>query len=258
MSAPVIPALSTNTVARKYVLEIDLNHNVLAPNYQPAGGLKTFTFVSDDAQMQDDRRFSDAGANRQNKTGTGWSASATLSRAPKASVSTAYDDAQEYLRAHGEGKIGPAAEVNVRFYEFDPDVTLPRVQAYAGTALVTYNEPNGGPLDNSDATVTLSGQGPLLNITHPYPAAGAAPVLTSATPGTVGTIATAGGVIVRIRGTHMAGTTAVTFGGTTATSITVVDDSLVICIAPAKTAGSQNLVVTNGTGASAPLPVVYA
>lgn len=258
MSAPVIPALSANTNARKYVLEVDLNNNLLAPNYTPGGGLKNFTFVSDDAQLQDDRRFSDKGYNRQNKSGTGWNATAMFSRAPQAALSTAYDVVQEYLRAHGEGKVGTSAQVNVRFYEYDDDVTLPRVQAYAGTALVTWNEPNGGPLDNSDATVTLSGQGQLLPISHPYPAAASVPVLTSATPGTVGTIATAGGVIVRIRGTHMSGTTAVTFGGTTATSITNVDDSLVICIAPAKTAGAQNLVVTNATGASTALSVTYA
>lgn len=259
MSAPVIPALSANTNARKFVLEVDLNNNLLAPNYTPAGGMKNFTFVSDDAQLQDDRRFSDKGYNRQNKTGTGWDATGTFSRAPQAALTTAYDVVQEYLRAHGEGKVGTSAQVNVRFYEYDDDATLPRVQAYAGTALVTWNEPNGGPLDNSDATVTLSGQGQLLAITHPYPAAAAAPVLSSANPGNpTGTIAAAGGVVVRIYGTHLTGTTAVTFGGTTATSITPVDDHLVICIAPAKTAGPVNLVVTNGTGASSALVVTYA
>lgn len=263
MSAPVIPALSANTVARKYVLEIDINGNILSPNYTPAGGLKNFTFVSDDANLEDDRRFSDAGYNRQNKTGTGWNATATFSRAPQASSTTAYDVVQEYLRSHGEGKLGTSAQVNVRFYEYDPDTTLPRVQAYAGTALVTWNEPNGGPTDNSDATVTLTGQGQLLSISHPYPAAAAAPVLSSCVPGSSGgTIAAAGGVLVHIHGTHFSTVTAtasnVTFAGTNATNFSVESDSLIIATAPAHAAGSVNLVVTNPTGASTALPVTYA
>lgn len=261
MSAPVVPDLSANTVARKYIPEINTG-TATAPIWTPFGGVKNFTFVSDDANLEDDRRYSDKGANRQNKTGTGWNATMTVSRAPQLSNTTAYDIAQEAARLKGEGVIGPSAQVQIRWYEYDSDATLPRVQCYSGTALVTYNEPNGGPTDNSDATYTFTGQGTLLKPTHPYPAAAAAPVLTAAVPGTTGTIAAAGGVLVHIYGSHFSTVTAtasnVTFAGTNATNFSVESDSLIVATAPAHAAGSVNLVVTNPTGASTALPVTYA
>lgn len=247
MSAPVVPALGTTTNARKYIVEVDLNNNALSPNYQPVGGVKNFTFVSDDAQLQDDRRHSDSGYNRQAKTGTGWNATMTVSRAPQTADTTQYDAGQEYLRSKGEGVVGPGAQVRIRFYEFDPDATLPRVQVYAGDALVQYNEPNGGPLDVSDATFTFTGQGKLLKPTHPFPATPAVPNIDSVTPRNVGT---AGGSQIVISGQHFTGTTAVTVGGTNVTAFTVLSDSTIVATVPAKTAGNQALVVTNGVGAS--------
>jgi hypothetical protein len=243
---PVIPALATNTNARKYLPEIDMG-TVVAPIYTPFGGVKNFLPTTDNAQNQDDRRFSDGGFGRMNKTGTDWSATMTVSRAPQAANLALYDVAQEFARGIGEGgNLGAAAEARLRWYEYGP-AGSPRVQAYAGTALVSYNEPNGGPLDNSDAVFTFTGQGQLLPITHPYPNTAQVPLITNVNNRNLNA---AGGQQIVIKGQFMTGVSAVTIAGTAATAYTVLDDSTLVVTTPAHAAGSLALVVTNGTGAS--------
>jgi hypothetical protein len=56
-----------------------------------------------------------------------------------------------------------------------------------------------------------------------------------------------GGGTFRITGTALNTTTAVTFGGTAATSITVINANLLEVVAPAHAAGAVNVVVTDGT-----------
>ncbi|MET7335947.1 IPT/TIG domain-containing protein [Nonomuraea sp. NPDC005650] len=78
-----------------------------------------------------------------------------------------------------------------------------------------------------------------------FPAA----AITSITPATG---AVAGGTNVTIRGknfTPTAAANAVTFGGTNATNIKVVDDTTITCTTPAKTAGAVNVVVAADAGA---------
>lgn len=86
--------------------------------------------------------------------------------------------------------------------------------------------------------------------------AASAPTIVSRTP--LGTVATAGGDILYLTGTSFVGTTAATVGGTNVLDFLVVDDQHLIITLPAKSAGSQNIVVTNATGASAAFAVVYA
>jgi hypothetical protein len=59
---------------------------------------------------------------------------------------------------------------------------------------------------------------------------------------------TAGGTDVLIKGQNFEGVTGVTFGGTAATSVVVVDDETITCVAPAHAAGAVAVVVTNPTG----------
>ncbi|MFE5290334.1 IPT/TIG domain-containing protein [Nocardia sp. NPDC056611] len=89
-----------------------------------------------------------------------------------------------------------------------------------------------------------------------FTSAAAAPVITSYLP--AGTWAAAGSESVVLRGQHFTGVTAVTVGGTNATDFTIIDDLTLAITTPAKAAGSQNVVVTNATGASAPFAVTYA
>ncbi|HEY7822928.1 MAG TPA: S8 family serine peptidase, partial [Acidimicrobiia bacterium] len=57
---------------------------------------------------------------------------------------------------------------------------------------------------------------------------------------------TAGGDTITITGRNLANTTSVTFGGTAATGLTVNSSTSVTVIAPAKTAGSVDIVLTSG------------
>ena len=99
---------------------------------------------------------------------------------------------------------------------------------------------------------------PLSFLTSPRPPA---PTVTGISPATVPTK----GGSVTITGTGLADTTAVTFGTTAATSVSVVDDTTVIATAPAHLPGSASVTVTTpwGTNSSsppfawvAPVPVV--
>lgn len=60
----------------------------------------------------------------------------------------------------------------------------------------------------------------------------------------------AGGTTVAIKGMNLTGATAVNIGGAAATSVVVVSSTLIRCTAPARPAGSYNVVVTTpgGTG----------
>ena len=82
-----------------------------------------------------------------------------------------------------------------------------------------------------------------------------APVVSSHIPAS---IAVAGGELVTLTGSGFTGATAVTFGGTAADDFEVISDSKLVAIAPAKTAGSVNVVVTTPAGVSAAHAVVYA
>lgn len=256
MSAPVIPALAASTVNSKWVLEVNTG-TTAAPVWAPVGGLKNLAMVTDDANLEDDGRYSDGGYSRMNKTGTGWNGTATVSRAPKVTDLTAYDDAQEYLRNVAQGNLGVAAQAQIRWYEYSSS-TSPRVEAYSGTAIVAYNDPGGERTANSEATFTFTGQGALLKITNPFPAAASAPIVYSVSPATGATFLVAGGTVARILGAHFTGVTAVTFGGTAATNISIWSDGEITCVSPAKTAGAQPVIVTNPTGASTAVNVTYA
>ncbi len=87
--------------------------------------------------------------------------------------------------------------------------------------------------------------------TSPYTYVTPPPTVTSISP-TNGT--TLGGTTVTITGTNLTGATAVTFGGTSAASITVVNATTITATTPAHTAGAVDVVVTTsggtGTGTS--------
>jgi hypothetical protein len=61
----------------------------------------------------------------------------------------------------------------------------------------------------------------------------------------------AGGTSVTITGTNFTGTTSVTFGGISATSLSLVNSTTITCITPARTtAGAVGIIVTTGGGPS--------
>jgi len=87
------------------------------------------------------------------------------------------------------------------------------------------------------------------------PVSTAAPTITSITPADAGT-----GATVTIDGSGFTGVTAaeVLFGGTAATSVTVVSDTELTAVVPSGTAGAVNVTVQNANGTSAPFSYARA
>ncbi|MGW3010119.1 IPT/TIG domain-containing protein [Streptomyces sp. NPDC001219] len=86
----------------------------------------------------------------------------------------------------------------------------------------------------------------------PYTYAGA-PTLTGISPNSG---PTAGGNTVILTGTNLTGATSVTFGGTPATSVTVISPTQITAVVPAATAGPVDVTVTTPGGTST-LPKAY-
>ncbi|MBD5787108.1 IPT/TIG domain-containing protein [Cellulosimicrobium terreum] len=153
----------------------------------------------------------------------------------------AYDPGQERLRQASED----LELVHIRWYERKAGG-----QAWEGYALVQWAPSGGGVEGLQSVAVTLLVQGRPEKIANPT-APIAAPNLTSALPS-----GAAAGAQVTIKGTNFNGTTGaggVKFGGTNATSYTVVDNATIVAVVPAGSAGSAPVIVTNGVGASTPL-----
>lgn len=104
--------------------------------------------------------------------------------------------------------------------------TLPGASKFEGGKFLAYN----------------SGQiVPLTELQNLYTTA----TVTTVSPATGGI---AGGTEVTITGTDLAGTTGVTFGGSTATSVVVVSDTKITCVTPAHSSGAVNVVVQDDAG----------
>jgi hypothetical protein len=92
-----------------------------------------------------------------------------------------------------------------------------------------------------------TGRGGSITPKAPYPNAVSPPVVTRVSPNTG---LAAGGTAVTISGWNLTGATAVTFGGTAATAVVVVDPSTITATAPAKASGTYDVVVTTPRGSS--------
>lgn len=73
----------------------------------------------------------------------------------------------------------------------------------------------------------------------------ALPTITSISPASG---PTAGGTTVTIKGTLLTGTSAITFGGSSATDVTGIDDNNVTCVVPSHAAGAVDVVLTATAG----------
>lgn len=157
-------------------------------------------------------------------------------------VSGLYDTGQELLRAR-QGNFGDPARVGVRWYD-----TAGRPDAWQGVAIVEWDRATSGVKDPAQATVKLTGDGILTAITNPGVAA-TVPLILSALPSGAGV-----GALVTLTGAAFTGLSALTIGGVSAPTRTVVSDSTVIFVVPAGSAGSAPIIATNGVGASTSFP----
>ena len=125
----------------------------------------------------------------------------------------------------------PATSFNVIS---DTQMTATSPAQAAGSVDVTVTGPNGTSA-TSLADLFVYEDPPAPTVTAVSPARGS----------------TAGGTPVTITGTGFDGATAVTFGGTPATSFSVLSDSQITAISPPGTAGANNVTVATVNGTSA-------
>jgi hypothetical protein len=165
-----------------------------------------------------------------------------------------YDPTHDYLETHAVGQFGGANRVQLRMYDFDLNdpngLITPRGQAYIGTA--NYAWPRYGATGQADArkiTVAFMGKGKIVPITHPFALTASVPTLWALQGNP---LAAAGGTAFRLTGQGFTGATAVTLGGTAATSFKVWSDNEITGVAPAHAAGAGlPVIVTTPTGPSA-------
>lgn len=255
MSAPVINPSGNQTPHRLLTTEINMTSplNVAAPDWRVIQYVEDNDFNPDDAVMVESGVFGDAGWGNQDALGATWHATLTLNHmsVPDSSPPV-YDPTHVFLESF-VGTFGAARRVQLRFYDFDENdltgVITPRGQAYMGFATLSW--PGFGPGGTNDkrlVAVPFQGKGPLYKIAHPYALAAAVPFI-----GTFqgNPLAAAGGTDFRITGAGFSGATAVTIGGTAATSFKVWSDGEITGKAAAHAAGTGlPVVVTNGVGPS--------
>jgi hypothetical protein len=163
MPATVKVPLGASTTNRKWYVDVNTGTDA-APVWVGVFGITDFK-PSIEATMQDDSDYDSEGYKSETKTAEAWSLEMKLARKVTAASSTAYDPGQEHIRSKAIGKMGPANQVKVRFYEMEP--SGPRIQAYKGNAAADWS-PEGGEMDALDiVSVKLVGQGKLEAITHP-------------------------------------------------------------------------------------------
>jgi IPT/TIG domain len=248
MAVPTRTPLGATTLARKWALDVDINYGLGAPIWTGVFGLTEFTPAGTPG-LQSDSDYDSGGYTSSTVTTQEWSITATMRRGTQAALPTAYDTGQEYLRQKSR-QMGPANSAHVRYYELN-GATGPKVEAYEGIAAVQYTNNGGGPDALSTAGLTLTGQGLLLPITHPDTTPRGAPVVGTVVPETNPTPA-AGGGLVLVTGQGFSDATALTVGGTAValTSWAPANDASLAFIAPAKAAGTYDVVVTGPGGTS--------
>lgn len=159
--ATVKAPLGASTTNRKWYLDIDTG--TVTPEWTGVFGIQEFKDGLENT-LQDDSDFDGEGWKSQTVSANAWMLELKCKRAVQAESATAYDPGQEVLRAAAQ-ETGIANSVHVRWYEMEPGG--PRVEAYEGFAAVSWS-PDGGGMDAlSTVTVTLTGQGKRVEITHP-------------------------------------------------------------------------------------------
>ncbi len=118
--------------------------------------------------------------------------------------------------------------------------------SFGGTAATSYSVVNdttitavvGAGTTGSLSITTSGGTATKTGFTYTIP-----PIITSFTPTTAPKSAT-----ITIKGTKFTGATAVSFGGTAATSFVVVNDTIITAVVGAGTSGSVSISTASGTG----------
>jgi hypothetical protein len=233
MPAPVIAPANpgVSQLAGKWVLQIDTSSNPAAPTWVTIFGMSNFVptiaFTS-----QDNTDYDSNGWGSDVQTLRKFQLTGTVGRKKYAA---AEDVGQAFLRTNAEAAI----PVYVRWFD-----RYFGTEAYSGLVSSTW-EPQGGAVSDLDTVnFTMNGQGARVPLTNP--------MSTSVAP-TVGTASPSGvavGNLVTITGSGFTGATGVKFGAVSATVFNVQNDSTIVAVMPAGTAGSAPVTVINSTGTS--------
>ncbi|MDY0811845.1 PxKF domain-containing protein [Kitasatospora purpeofusca] len=157
------------------------------------------------------------------------------------------DGTRAYAIATNSGGSGSVAVVDT--------ATLTVSAVLADTAMNVVADPDGTRIyvatSNRDLVVIDTATNAVVSTTPTgHYAFGMALAPTKKAPAVTGLTpdhgSTAGGTTVTLTGTDLTGTTAVTFGDTPATAVTVVDDHTVTATAPAHPAGTVDVSLTTG------------
>lgn len=231
-------------LARRFRTRINLGtHDV--PNYQNLVGVMELTSKFEPT-VKGTSTYDGGGAAGNTVTGNAWSLEIKLLhyRDPDTKIE---NPVHAKLRAAGAAQL-EANKVEVQWYD-----VLDGIEAYEGLACVTWAPDGGDHEEINSVTVTLTGDGPRLDIDNPEENIPAA--IVSAVEPSSG--AAAGGTLVKITGAYfgdVSGAASVKFGSTNAASYFVEDASTIYAVSPAGSAGATNVRVTNGTGQSATGP----
>lgn len=227
---------NTTALARKYKLQVTTDLT-LTTGWVNVNGLLDFNdpFSPNVVDVTD---YDTSGYGSSEITVQGYVLSGTVRHLVNSNV---YDPGQELLRL-ARGQFSTAARLGVRWFD-----RFGGPEANSGVALLTqWQRATTGTKDAENMQFALTGTDvpPNLNITNPYTTT-LAPVVFSATPSGQGAAKA-----VLITGANFTGATAVTFGGTAATTFTVQNDQLITAVLPAGSAGAANIVVTTPAGSN--------
>lgn len=153
------------------------------------------------------------------------------------------DPGQELIRGT-RFQFGLGARLYARWFD-----RTGAADAYAGYAVVEWEQSKTGVTDLEEVTATFTFDGIFTSITNPYTVT-TVPVIASITPSGAGS--TTSVAIIGSGFTGLVATTGVKFNAVNATSFTFVNDNLITAVLPTAAAGTVPVLVTNATGASLP------
>lgn len=233
MTAPALsPTVKGDSqLANKWVLQVDTTPSTTA-TWLSCFGISAFT-PGRSYTSQDNTDFDSDGWASKKQTQRGWSVQGTFQRKKYGGEE---DEGQRFLRRASED----AVDVHIRYLD-----RYYGEEAFEGYASPLWEPQGGNATDLETVNFTLDGQGEIVRITNPL---WIAPTIATALPGGVTT-----GNEVTLTGTGfvgLSGATAVTVGGTNATSYDVDSTTQLRFVMPAGSAGSAPIIVTNTWGAS--------
>ncbi|MFD4918882.1 phage tail tube protein [Streptomyces virginiae] len=164
LGSPTPPAETVTALARRYRLELDMGTTPGTPIWTLVPGVTEFTPKVEPTQ-QEVTTYDAEGWSEQAVTMLAWSIETTIAHRAHP-VTGKFNAAQEALRKASRS-FGAKSYVTVRYYDRNG-----ADDAQQGLALVKWEPDGGGPDEVDTIKVTLTGSGPLAEITNPAASGG--------------------------------------------------------------------------------------